>query len=63
MARELFETNFIKLEVIGDEFNLQPDPFGLVDAAVELVKLGFHVPPYCTEVLDSLQTPHRRWRY
>lgn len=49
MARELFETNFIKLEVIGDEVNLQPDPFGLVDAASELVKLGFQVLPYCTE--------------
>jgi thiazole synthase len=49
MARELFQTNFIKLEVIGDEVNLQPDPFGLVDAAGELVKLGFQVLPYCTE--------------
>ena len=49
MARELFQTNFIKLEVIGDEVNLQPDPFGLVDAARELVKLGFQVLPYCTE--------------
>jgi thiazole synthase len=49
MARELFETNLIKLEVIGDEVNLQPDPFGLVEAAVELVKLGFQVLPYCTE--------------
>src|SRR6202453_4877735 len=49
MARELFETNLIKLEVIGDEVNLQPDPFGLVDAARELIKLGFHVLPYCTE--------------
>jgi len=49
MARELFQTNFIKLEVIGDEVNLQPDPFGLVDAARELVKLGFQVFPYCTE--------------
>src|ERR1700759_3114432 len=49
MARDLFETNFVKLEVIGDELNLQPDPFGLVEAAVELVKLGFHVLPYCTE--------------
>jgi thiazole synthase len=49
MARELFETNLIKLEVIGDEVNLQPDPFGLVDAARELVKLGFQVLPYCTE--------------
>jgi len=49
MARELFETDLIKLEVIGDEVNLQPDPFGLVEAATELVKLGFHVLPYCTE--------------
>src|SRR5260370_28694306 len=49
IARELFETNFVKLEVIGDELNLQPDPFGLVEAAVELVKLGFYVLPYCTE--------------
>src|ERR1700723_140018 len=49
MARELFETNFVKLEVIGDELNLQPDPFDLVEAAVELVKLGFYVLPYCTE--------------
>lgn len=49
MARELFETNLIKLEVIGDEVNLQPDPFGLVEAAVELVRLGFQVLPFCTE--------------
>jgi thiazole synthase ThiGH ThiG subunit len=49
MARELFETSLIKLEVIGGEANLQPDPFGLIEAATELVKLGFHVLPYCTE--------------
>jgi thiazole synthase len=49
MARELFETDLLKLEVIGDEGNLQPDPFGLIEAAVELVKLGFQVLPYCTE--------------
>jgi thiazole synthase len=49
MARELFQTNLIKLEVIGDEVSLQPDPFGLVEAASELVKLGFQVLPYCTE--------------
>jgi thiazole synthase len=49
MARELFQTNLIKLEVIGDEVSLQPDPFGLVEAADQLVKLGFQVLPYCTE--------------
>ena len=27
MARELFKTNWIKLEVIGDDYTLQPDPF------------------------------------
>jgi thiazole synthase len=51
MARELFQIDLIKLEVIGDEINLQPDPFGLVEAATELVKLGFQVLPYCTEDL------------
>ena len=51
MARELFDTSWIKLEVIGDEHTLQPDPFELVDAASHLVKLGFHVFPYCTDDL------------
>jgi len=49
LARDLFETNLIKLEVIGDEVNLQPDPFGLLLAASELLNRGFHVLPYCTE--------------
>ena len=49
IARELFETNLIKLEVIGDEVNLQPDPYGLVEAAAELVRRGFQVLPHCTE--------------
>jgi thiazole synthase len=49
MARELFQTNLVKLEVIGDEVSLQPDPFGVVEAANKLVKLGFQVLPYCTE--------------
>ena len=51
MAREVFETDFLKLEVIGDDQNLQPDPFGLVEAATELVKQGFRVLPYCTDDL------------
>lgn len=51
MAREVFETDAIKLEVIGDDVNLQPDPYGLVEAALDLVKRGFHVFPYCTEDL------------
>lgn len=51
MARELFDTPWIKLEVIGDEHNLQPDVFALVEAATELVSQGFDVFPYCTEDL------------
>jgi thiazole synthase ThiGH ThiG subunit len=49
MAPELFETNRIKLEVLGDEVNLQPDPFALVEAATEIIRLGFHVLPNFTE--------------
>jgi thiazole synthase len=51
MARELFATSWIKLEVIGDEHTLQPDPFELLEAARTLVKLGFDVFPYCTDDL------------
>ncbi|WP_018151308.1 thiazole synthase [Leeia oryzae] len=51
MARELFDTPLIKLEVIGDDDTLQPDPFGLVEAAAYLVKAGFKVLPYCTDDL------------
>ena len=51
MARELFDTRWIKLEVIGDEYNLQPDPFGLLDATRELISQGFEVLPYCTDDL------------
>jgi thiazole synthase len=51
IAREVFATDLIKLEVIGDDINLQPDPFGLVEAAAELTKRGFKVFPYCTDDL------------
>ncbi len=51
MARELFETPWIKLEVIGDADTLQPDVFGLVEAARILVEDGFEVFPYTTEDL------------
>jgi thiazole synthase len=51
MAREVFETNWIKLEVIGDDYTLQPDPAGLLIAAQELTKLGFTVFPYMTDDL------------
>jgi len=51
MARELFGTSWIKLEVIGEDDTLQPDVFGLVDAARVLVSEGFEVFPYTTEDL------------
>lgn len=49
MAREYFETDWIKLEVIGDADTLQPDPFGLLEAAETLCADGFKVFPYTTE--------------
>ncbi len=51
MSREIFETNWVKLEVTGDDYNLQPDPFALLDATAQLVKLGFEVFPYATDDL------------
>lgn len=51
MAREIFQTSWVKLEVIGDDYNLQPDPFALVEAAEQLIKQDFQVFPYCTDDL------------
>lgn len=51
MAREVFDTNWIKLEVIGHADSLQPDPFATVEAARILVADGFQVFPYTTEDL------------
>jgi thiazole synthase len=55
LARELFDTPWIKLEVIGDDETLQPDPIGLVEAASILIEDGFEVFPYCTEDLTVAQ--------
>lgn len=52
MAREVFETNWVKLEVIANDDTLQPDVFGLVEAAEVLCRDGFQVFPYCTEDLS-----------
>lgn len=49
MAREIFNTHWIKLEVIRDDYSLQPEPFELVIAAEELIRQGFEVFPYCTD--------------
>ncbi|MFQ3172299.1 MAG: thiazole synthase [Oleispira sp.] len=51
MAREVFSTNWIKLEVIGEEDTLQPDVFALVEATRILIEDGFDVFPYTTEDL------------
>lgn len=51
MAREVFGTPWIKLEVIGEADTLQPDVFGLVEAAEELSNQGFQVFPYTTDDL------------
>ncbi|HEY5582572.1 MAG TPA: thiazole synthase, partial [Rhodoferax sp.] len=55
MAREVFETPWIKLELIGDDYTLQPDTLNLVQAASQLIKEGFKVLPYCTEDLVLCQ--------
>ena len=49
MAREAFETDLIKLEVIGDERTLLPDGVELLRAAETLVADGFTVLPYTTD--------------
>jgi thiazole synthase len=51
MAREVFQTDWIKLELIGDDYTLQPDTLQLVEVAATLIKQGFRVLPYCTEDL------------
>jgi thiazole synthase len=51
MAREVFGTPWVKVEVIGEADTLQPDVFGLVEAARILAGEGFEVFPYTTEDL------------
>jgi len=51
MAREIFATDWIKLEVIGDDRTLQPDMPQTLTAAEHLLRAGFKVLPYCTEDL------------
>ncbi|MGB0057293.1 MAG: thiazole synthase [Methyloceanibacter sp.] len=55
MARELFGTAWIKLEVIANDDTLQPELFGLVEAASILVAEGFKVLPYTTEDLSAAE--------
>ena len=49
LAREAFETDWVKLEVIGDEQTLLPDPVELLDAAEQLVLDGFSVLAYTSD--------------
>jgi thiazole synthase len=49
LAREAFGTDWVKLEVIGDERTLLPDPVELVAAAEDLVHDGFKVLPYTND--------------
>lgn len=55
MAREVFQTNWIKLEIIGDDYNLQPHPLLLLQATEALLQRGFTVLPYCTDDLIICQ--------
>lgn len=55
MAREVFETPWLKLEVIHNDDTLQPDLFGLVEAARILCADGFQVFPYTTEDLGAAE--------
>jgi thiazole synthase len=49
LAREAFGTDWVKLEVIGDDRTLLPDPAELLDAAETLVEDGFTVLPYSND--------------
>jgi thiazole synthase len=49
LAREAFATDWVKLEVIGDDRTLLPDAVELVAAAEQLVDQGFTVLPYTTD--------------
>lgn len=49
LAREAFHTDWIKLEVIGDDRTLLPDAAELLAAAEQLVETGFVVLPYTTD--------------
>jgi thiazole synthase len=49
LAREALDTNWVKLEVIGDRETLYPDVTELVEATRQLVARGFVVLPYCND--------------
>lgn len=51
LSREALETDWIKVEVIGDENSLHPDMLATLKACEFLLKAGFKVLPYCTDDL------------
>jgi thiazole synthase len=55
LAREAFETNAVKLEIIGDDLTLWPDSVETVAAARELVQRGFEVWAYTSDDLVTAQ--------
>lgn len=58
-AREILGTTWIKLEIIGDEYTLQPDPLAVVETTRILISEGFEVFPSITEdltIADKLVT-------
>ncbi len=59
MAREIFATDWVKLEVIANDDTLQPDVFGLVEAAEVLNRDGFKVFPYTTDDLSVAERLQR----
>lgn len=53
LARDLFETNLVKLEIIGDQTTLLPDSIELLRAVEELANQDFCVLPYCSDDVIS----------
>ncbi|RCL01839.1 MAG: thiazole synthase [Candidatus Tokpelaia sp. JSC188] len=51
LARDLFNTKWIKLEIIGNQDTLQPHVFALIEAAKILIDEGYEVFPYTTDDL------------
>ncbi|MEZ5973923.1 MAG: thiazole synthase [Planctomycetota bacterium] len=49
LARDLLETDLVKLEVLGDPRTLLPDPLGTLEAAEQLVAKGFKVLAYTSD--------------
>ena len=55
ISREIFNTDFIKLEVIADEYSLYPNGIELVKATKNLIDDGFKVLPYCSDDISICQ--------